>query len=727
MAREGYRSPPPPEQPNPNVQPDPHYPQPAPYSSSIPHPTIPEYERIRPPNMSTAQSDAYNADPARYHQARQPINEAVNSAFHGTENISSISPDILNQITAQITANVIQQLGSTNMPPPANIPPPATNMNGPASPTTTGSPPTQHRNAYTPPSPYRPAENYTQPPSSPPIVATQPRVVIPNYGRTSPPPEHRPTSPLSQASQTDERDTRDERIDRGARPKGPKRLSTGQDPTILEKIWQTLFDDDGQPTARLGQFLRGIAVHLIEDYEPKHSLIITPAKMQKYYEDTKLSVELYPWHMIFDDRTSSISRLYREIEAQHHLVQDKLDQRPDIPGLTPSGFERWATLLLRAHPDQEFERLQKTALDMPISNPDDKKERFPKEISRRLFPKYPDYKTRERLEKSMVTHCNIDLPLRHASNASNSSTSAAETPKPITTGRRTDSFVHPMASQPPLAQAARDGGFSYPVTSPPSQVPPFGSSIERERQPYSATVSEGAIDEDHEDDMPTPQPIERERKPYVAQPGGGKTYDEFNRPLSPSTDYLPPASMVRPARSGSIASHNRANDIPKSKPIPISIHQKPTGPNMDSLPTPDSASHRANTNIYGQQKTGQSTRNRSPSTSANGRYGHASDADLGYAGSYHSSADEDARNYHAYEKDRERFQDDRYDAARMKAYDVRERDREREGRQRYKSAVGLEGVPAPAPYANDDQYYRAPVSGYQTGPDGYQQYPSSYR
>jgi hypothetical protein len=92
----------------------------------------------------------------------------------------------------------------------------------------------------------------------------------------------------------------------------PPRLSTGNEETTLEKIWGPLFDRDGRPTRRLSQFLRGIAVHLvsldtmskpsyanhnpqIEDYEPAQSLVITPSKMQKFYEDTKLSNENYPW------------------------------------------------------------------------------------------------------------------------------------------------------------------------------------------------------------------------------------------------------------------------------------------------------------------------------------------------------------------------------------------------------------------------------------------------
>jgi hypothetical protein len=81
--------------------------------------------------------------------------------------------------------------------------------------------------------------------------------------------------------------------------------------TPIEKMWQRLFDTDGQPLPRLGEFLRGLAMHLvcgnpvrsfhcnshpqIEDYEPKKSLVISPAKMLKFYEDVRLQDEIYPW------------------------------------------------------------------------------------------------------------------------------------------------------------------------------------------------------------------------------------------------------------------------------------------------------------------------------------------------------------------------------------------------------------------------------------------------
>jgi hypothetical protein len=38
----------------------------------------------------------------------------------------------------------------------------------------------------------------------------------------------------------------------------------------------------------------------VEDYEPKRSLVITPAKMLKFYEEVKLADETYPWQGKFN-------------------------------------------------------------------------------------------------------------------------------------------------------------------------------------------------------------------------------------------------------------------------------------------------------------------------------------------------------------------------------------------------------------------------------------------
>lgn len=192
---------------------------------------------------------------------------------------------------------------------------------------------------------------------------------------------------------------------------------------------------------------------------------------------------------IFDDGTSSISRLFREVQAEHHLIQGKLEERPDIPGLTARGFERWATLMIQAHPQQEFERLHKAVLSMPINNPDNRKERFPKELPRRLFPVTANQTVKDKLEQGIATHCKIDL-------------SNAETP------------------QPPKHTQSRHRAESN------VDKPPAPTTFDKDKQPYCSSV----VDEEDEERPPPPsRTIERERKPYSAQPGRGKTASEEKR------------------------------------------------------------------------------------------------------------------------------------------------------------------------------------------------------
>lgn len=170
-----------------------------------------------------------------------------------------------------------------------------------------------------------------------------------------------------------------------------------------------------------------------------------------------------------------------------------LKERPDIPGLTPKGFEKWATMMIQAHPDREYERLQKAVLNMPISNPDDKKERFPKEIPRRLFPATADIQLREETEEYIMKHCGVDLPR-------------------ITEEER-------ELSRPPTAKRSPEPAISNSGRA---------RSYERGRPPpasASASSSSAVIDDEDEEVTPSVS-IERERKPYSAHPGGGKQYKE---------------------------------------------------------------------------------------------------------------------------------------------------------------------------------------------------------
>lgn len=700
MAHDGYRNTPDQQPMNPyptSMQPPP-LPQPPMYSagSSYPTPYYPESERQRHRNSSPGQRSRLEA--AQYQRARQPINDAVSSAVDNADASHTLPPEILSQITSQITADVLRQLKATNSDSSTLNPNSSTAPHIPASTNGTkrsssvyseSSPTPPHHDVYTPPSPRRPSDEAT---FSSPTSSIKSSAAF-GQDRHSPNNDRTPISTDGRASHAEE-----VRNDKMERPKTLTRQPT--DVTTLEKVWGPLFEGSG-PTARLGQFLRGLAHHLIEDYEPKSSLVVTPSKMQRYYEDTKLVSEPYDWQMVFDDRTSAISRLYREVDAEHHLVQENTHEKPDIPGLTPLGFKTWSTLMLLAYPDQEFERLQKAVLDMPICNFDDRRERFPKEISRRLFPKLPDLAIRERLEKALSAHCNASLHSRLISG----SESGSQQPQPTSKAHRADSIASNTSSQPSASTLPRRED-STPIAAQ-------GSCAERQRQPYSTTASEGAIDE--EDDLPTPQPIERQRKPYAAQPGGGLNYDDINRRSSPSEPRagsgspptVAPATASKLGRSASNASSS-GRYAERSQPITInpSLYSRQPQAGVEGLTVPDSTSnsrHHANSLLNHQR----ATRTRSPSvnTKISDYGGPDGDALLGPSsyGPYSASPSGDVI------EERRRRRD--YYDNRQSMYELpsRERDREREREaKRYQPNAGYDA--SRVHYSSDEDYYR-PAGG----------------
>lgn len=287
--------------------------------------------------------------------------------------------------------------------------------------------------------------------------------------------------------------------------------------------------------------------------------------------------------------------MYRDLACQHHLVQDRYDERPDIPGLTPVGFERWVTLLIQAHPEKEFERLQRAVLEMPISNPDDKKERFPKEISRRLFPSHGDCSIRDRIENAIEEHAAVDLPRR----------SSREEPPP---GRDSPQPHKPSVAEqayaPQTAQVPQNHrpsvSFNLPKDIDSSSEPPHAPShLERERKPYANIPSDSAIDDTNPPmAAPPSKPIERERAPYSALPGGGKQYEEDVRAregppkLRAETISNPTGipNVPKMGRSDSTASQARSRPIPINNSRPMEI------------PKPEVHNHRAPNNAGGRRR-----------------------------------------------------------------------------------------------------------------------------
>jgi hypothetical protein len=509
----------------------------------------------------------------------QPIRDAVDKAFDQSQPANTLDPAFIAQVTEAVVKN-LQNNPSLNprtpvAPQAAQYPPPPTVHSVPPSPalsSTASLPP-----RFTPPdSPQRgrerpnTAESRT---SVSPISAFSDGEGTFGKGGThgdasklgdrdgdTPKPVFGSSSVGSKLSESirEELDAEDlSRVEEGCVPSDRRgsRDSVGSLPgvtrprayppnphgevTTLERIWQPLFDN-GIPTARLGQFLRGIAIHIIEDYEPKGSLVITPSKMLRFLDETKVDDELYPWHLVFGGgmNSASISVMFRRLKCQHHLVQTQLHEVPNVPGLTPAGFETFLACLIQAHPDSEFDRLSKAVMNMPISNADYKSERFPKELSRRLLPLRSSPIAEQCLIASMAHEANL-LQLRNSN------------------------------AMPP----------------PPTSAPPQQSTFqERERKPYSQSSVNEANEDDESDFVPSVS-IERERKPYSGKEGTGKVFvsdnlreDSVNagqpRPIDPTVHM--------PAPRPSYYDHNTSGATPYDPRVlpPTRKHRSSTGPGM---------------------------------------------------------------------------------------------------------------------------------------------------
>lgn len=151
-------------------------------------------------------------------------------------------------------------------------------------------------------------------------------------------------------------------------------------------------------------------------------------------------------------------------------------------------------LMIIAHPEKEYQRLQRTVLEMPISNPDEPKERFPKELPRRLFPKSSDNNVKEQLERCILAHCHVEIQ---------------DTP------------------EKDLSQANTQ---RHRVSA--SLGTPSHKSNPRLNSPFQEEDDDAEEEDDDEDEEPAPnRPIERERKPYAVQPGAGRVYEDNIKPI----------------------------------------------------------------------------------------------------------------------------------------------------------------------------------------------------
>jgi hypothetical protein len=178
--------------------------------------------------------------------SQQPLKTAIGNAFEKSDAARVVDPNLIAQITEQVKRSVLEEIkmsvaASATQQQPAQVTPQYVPPS-PASTSASGPP----RDVYTPPSP-KPAEFGGNASPSPdpvrdPLLDGNYDTPTPRTGRSATVdlPSERPST----------------------RPPLAPRMVT-EDYTPIEKMWQRLFDPEGRPLPRLGEFLRGLALHLV--------------------------------------------------------------------------------------------------------------------------------------------------------------------------------------------------------------------------------------------------------------------------------------------------------------------------------------------------------------------------------------------------------------------------------------------------------------------------------
>ena len=195
------------------------------------------------PTNGTSRASSSAASDALPNQ--QPLKNAIGNAFERSDTARVVDLDLIAQITAEVKKSVLDEIKSSGIAgPPLQQPIPVDPMHIPLSPaSTSASIPT--RDVYTPPSP-KYVDTHDQTPADPlhydPLLDGNNETPTPRCEKGPP-----MAAPRERSS---------------ARPSTAARLPT-DDYTPIERMWQRLFDPDGQPLPRLGEFLRGLALHLV--------------------------------------------------------------------------------------------------------------------------------------------------------------------------------------------------------------------------------------------------------------------------------------------------------------------------------------------------------------------------------------------------------------------------------------------------------------------------------
>jgi hypothetical protein len=203
----------------------------------------PQYRASTQEGLHTSSSLASDGLPQ---PSQAPLKNAIGNAFEKSDAARVVDPTLIAEITEQVKKSVLEEIklsaaASATQAQPVHV----TQQYVPPSPASTAAsvPP---RDVYTPPSPKH--HEYSREPPSLDELARDPLL---DGNNDTPTPRHGRSAPSEVPSQRP-----------SARPAAAPRMAT-DDYTPIEKMWQRLFDQDDQPLPRLGEFLRGLALHLV--------------------------------------------------------------------------------------------------------------------------------------------------------------------------------------------------------------------------------------------------------------------------------------------------------------------------------------------------------------------------------------------------------------------------------------------------------------------------------
>ncbi|KAK0634985.1 hypothetical protein B0T17DRAFT_514899 [Bombardia bombarda] len=187
----------------------------------------------------------------------------------------------------------------------------------------------------------------------------------------------------------------------------------------IDKKWGVLFDEDGEPTRRVGQVLEGVAKCIIaadESTSDSRPMTITPGMMRGFYFRYNVVDEEFDFASLFSTRGPDnsndttnyrLSEVYHTLGCEYYLIPATAGARPSVPALTARGWAQWAIIAIRASPDKEAARLAKVVAALPVEaesllDGTGRLERMPKGISRHLLPATGDWGARGLLHMVMT-------------------------------------------------------------------------------------------------------------------------------------------------------------------------------------------------------------------------------------------------------------------------------------------------------------------------------------